>query len=58
MEKIFKIAWFFKMDPGPDPYLGCTFWPEFRIYSSSSAIYVSPELIVMGGVGGQIHIWI
>ena len=33
-------------DPAPDPYLGCTFWPEFRVHSGSdsSAIYVSPFL--------------
>ena len=33
-------------DPAPDPYLGCTFWPEFRVHSGSdsSAIYVSPYL--------------
>ena len=31
-------------DPALDPYLGCTFWPEFRVhsFSGSSPIYVSP----------------
>ena len=30
-------------DAAPDPYLGCTFWPGFRVHSGSSSgsIYVS-----------------
>ena len=38
------------LDPTPDPYLGYTFWPEYRVYSccSSGPIYVSSELIVVG----------
>ena len=39
------------LDPAQDPYLGCTFWPEFKLNSGSgsSPIYVSPEVIVVGG---------
>ena len=28
------------LDPAPDPYLGCTFWPEFSLYW----YYVNPML--------------
>ena len=38
-------------DPTPDPYLGCTFWLEFRVQSFSGPIYFSPELIVVVVVG-------
>ena len=48
-----KIARFFKTDPTPDPYLGCTFWPEFRVDSGSSPIYVSPVFIVGVGVNSR-----
>ena len=47
---IFKIVSFFKLDPAPDPYMGCTFPPEFKVYSSSSPICVSPK-IIFGGWG-------
>ena len=36
------------LEPAPDLYFGCTFWPLFGVYSSSHPIYVSPQLIVRG----------
>ena len=53
------------MGPAPDPYLGCTFWSEFRVHSGFSPICVLPEhIVVFRGVNYgswiqlQIHIWV
>ena len=44
------------LDPVPDPYLGCTFWPEFKVHtgSGSGPIYVIPKLILVVVVGSTV----
>ena len=56
-------GWTLDPDPAPDPYMGCTFRPEFRVHCGSGLIYVSPELIdrrdqLWIQIHLYIHLWV